>query len=57
VVKIVWKKAANRLSSGFVFSRDARETEALVQEIRLLLGQQKTNRAQADPADAATRRA
>jgi len=34
VVKIVWKKADNHLSSGFVFSRDARETEALVQEIR-----------------------
>ncbi len=36
VVKIVWKKADIRLSSGFVFSRDARETEALVQEMRSL---------------------
>jgi hypothetical protein len=34
VAKIVWKKSDNRLSSGFVFSRDARETETLIQEIR-----------------------
>jgi hypothetical protein len=34
VVKIVWKKENNRLSSGFVFSSDAGETERLVQEIR-----------------------
>lgn len=34
VVKIVWRKSDTRLSSGFVFSRDARETDVLVQEIR-----------------------
>jgi len=44
VVKIVWKKAENLLSSGFVFSRDSSETAALVQEIRSLAGQQTANR-------------
>ena len=34
VVKILWQKSDARLSSGFVLSRDARETEALIQEIR-----------------------
>ncbi|TVQ75330.1 MAG: hypothetical protein EA363_00670 [Balneolaceae bacterium] len=34
VVKIVWKKADKHLNSGFVFSRDARDTDVLVQEIR-----------------------
>lgn len=34
VVKIVWEKAGHRLSSGFVLSRDARETLALVEGIR-----------------------
>ncbi len=34
VVKIVWQKEANRLSSGFIFSRDTRETALLVQEIK-----------------------
>jgi len=34
VVKIVWKKENDRLSSGFMLSSDARETERLVQEIR-----------------------
>ena len=38
IVKIVWKKADNHLSSGFVFSCDLRETEALVQEIRSHMG-------------------
>ena len=33
VVKIVWRKPDIRLSSGFVFSRHVRETQALVQEI------------------------
>ena len=33
VVKIIWNKIGNRLSSGFVFSRDLRETETLVREI------------------------
>jgi len=34
VVKIIWQKAENRLSSGFVLSRDAVVTDSLVQEIR-----------------------
>lgn len=34
VIKIVWRKGDIRLSSGFLLSRDARETEVLVQEIR-----------------------
>lgn len=34
VVKIIWKKSARRLSSGFVFYRDAGETELLVREIK-----------------------
>lgn len=42
VVKILWKKSDNRLSSGFVFSRDAGATETLIQEIRSHL-QQTTN--------------
>jgi hypothetical protein len=39
VVKIIWKKAENRLSSGFVLSRDAAETDSLVQKIRCHLRQ------------------
>lgn len=34
VVKILWKKGDKLFSSGFVFSRDARDTDLLVQEIR-----------------------
>jgi hypothetical protein len=34
VVKILWKKADKFLSSGFVFSRDALETDALVRALR-----------------------
>ncbi|OFV79554.1 MAG: hypothetical protein A2W26_07940 [Acidobacteria bacterium RBG_16_64_8] len=57
VVKIVWKQSDIRLSSGFVFSRDARETEALVQEMRSLLERQTADRAQQTHAtDAAKRR-
>lgn len=37
VVKIVWYKAGIRLSSGFILSRDLSETNALVQQIRLLV--------------------
>jgi hypothetical protein len=37
VVKIIWKKSAHRLSSGFVFCRDAQENEMLVKEIKLLI--------------------
>lgn len=44
VVKIIWKKSAGRLSSGFVFSRDARETELLVQEIKSLIQADQVNR-------------
>ncbi|WP_018953587.1 hypothetical protein [Thioalkalivibrio sulfidiphilus] len=44
VVKVVWNKAGTRLSSGFVLSRDASETEALVQQLRSILDQQATNR-------------
>lgn len=34
VVKILWKKAQSRLSSGFIFSRNEKETQMLVEEIR-----------------------
>ncbi len=34
VVKIVWRRNDVRLSSGFVLSKHARETEALVERIR-----------------------
>ena len=34
VVKILWRKKGKCLSSGFVFSRDARETDALVRALR-----------------------
>ena len=37
VVKIIWEKSAYRLSSGFVFCRDARENEILVQGIKSLI--------------------
>ena len=40
VTKIVWKKEDKRLSSGFVFSRDARETDAAVRAIRSRLSPQ-----------------
>lgn len=36
VVKMVWKKGDLLLSSGFVFSSDARETELLIQKIQPL---------------------
>ena len=45
VVKIVWRKGESRLSSGFVFTRDMQETEALVQRIRSLAGEQSHIRA------------
>ena len=51
VVKVVWKKGDNMLSSGFVFSRDSSETEALVQKMLSLAGQETVNRA--PPAHAA----
>ena len=38
VVKILWKKADERLSSGFVLTSDARELERLVLEIRSSTG-------------------
>jgi hypothetical protein len=58
VIKIVWKKGSSRLSSGFVLSRDPQETQAVVQEIRSLLGKQAASCAQqALAADAAERRA
>ncbi len=38
VVKIVWRKAEDLLSSGFVLSRDLSETEALVRDIRSRTG-------------------
>lgn len=41
VIKVIWRKGDTRLSSGFVFSRDAREAEALVQEIRSRMQQSK----------------
>jgi hypothetical protein len=44
VVKVVWNKAGNDLSSGFVLSRDARETEVLVQEIRSHMKQNRNPR-------------
>lgn len=56
VVKIVWKKANNRLSSGFVFSRDPRESEVLVQEIRSHLHQTMSAAQQTHAADDAKRR-
>jgi len=34
VIKILWEKDGNHLSSGFQFSRDVRETETLVQHLR-----------------------
>lgn len=34
VIKILWVKDENHLSSGFQVSRDVRETEALVQYLR-----------------------
>lgn len=37
VVKILWNKAGSRLSSGFVLSRDSRETDELVQTIRSMI--------------------
>jgi hypothetical protein len=54
-VKIVWRKGDVRLSSGFVFSRDARETEVLVQVIRSHM-QQNKNPAQHAHAGAADKR-
>ncbi|MEM4406636.1 MAG: hypothetical protein QXS68_06285 [Candidatus Methanomethylicaceae archaeon] len=36
VVKILWKKEGRLLSSGFVFCRDPKETEELVEYIRSL---------------------
>jgi hypothetical protein len=56
VVKIVWKKAGTDLSSGFVFSGDARETEVLVQEIRSHMKENRNPAQQAPVADAAKRR-
>jgi hypothetical protein len=38
VVKILWKKADERLSSGFVLTSDTRELERLVLEIRSSTG-------------------
>lgn len=34
VVKILWKTAQSHLSSGFIFSRNEKETQVLVEEIR-----------------------
>lgn len=45
IVKIVWKAADNLLSSGFVFSRGSRETNALVQELRAAVSRLATGRA------------
>jgi hypothetical protein len=56
VVKIIWKKADKRLSSGFVFSRQARETEALMQKIRSRLPQTADTAQQAQAADSGKRR-
>lgn len=38
VVKIVWRKGNRRLSSGFVFSRDAEETRKLLAQLKTLQG-------------------
>jgi hypothetical protein len=38
VVKIAWERSGSRLSSGFVLSRDARETDEMVRKIRSLAG-------------------
>ena len=56
VVKIVWKKADKHLSSGFVFSRDAQDTDVLVQEIRSQMQETMPPAQQAHAADAAKRR-
>ncbi|GEM_PF-681779 len=56
VVKVVWKKADTLLSSGFVFSRDIREAEVLVQDIRSRLHQTKAAAQQCHPDDARSSR-
>jgi hypothetical protein len=56
VVKLLWKKADKRLSSGFVFSRDARETEVLVRQIRSHMQANWNTDEQAHRAEAAKRR-
>lgn len=44
VVKIVWIKAGTRLGSGFFFSRNVSEVEALVAQIRNLVEAQVVSR-------------
>jgi hypothetical protein len=56
VVKIVWKKSDARLSSGFVLSRNTRETDALIQEIRSHIQKAASPAQQAHATDTATRR-
>jgi hypothetical protein len=46
VLKILWRKAENLLSSGFVLSRDFHDTETIVQEFRSFLGQRSASGAQ-----------
>ncbi len=50
-VKILWRKGGALLSSGFVFSRDDRETGVVVQEIRSHMQQNKNPAQQARAAD------
>lgn len=56
VAKIIWKQADNLLSSGFVLSRDSRETDVLVERLRAAVVAKTARAQQRAPTDARTSR-